>query len=632
MKNLRKCAASAVIATTAVLGGLSSNAVEAATLTTSSSFSGINSHKEGPLAKVGLDLSALWAESNGSNALSTPFQWNKALMQMYGDQVVIDAVAASSTEALLSDLQSLGLQNSSTYESFVSGLLPIGAIDKMATLDSLKFSRPAYKPATNVGLVTSQGDVSMKADVARTRFGVDGSGVTVGVLSDSFDALGGAASDVASGDLPTRVNVLKDYSQPGAADEGRAMLQLVHDVAPGSNLAFHTAFLGQADFANGIVRLANKAKSKVIVDDVLYYAEPMFQDGIIAKAVNSVAVKGVSYFSSAGNQGRKSYESAFRPSGMNLGFGELHNFNPGKKVDPFQSITVPVGADFIVSFQWNQPFFSVNPSSGGSSNDLDIYLLDSSLKTILAKSSEDNINGDPVEIFYFLNDGSFGSEKFNLLIANSRGSNPELMKYVAFGNLIIDEFDTASGTAFGHANADGAEAVGAAFYAETPAYGTAPALLEPFSSAGPVPILFDAEGNPLFNPEIRLKPEIVAPDGTNTTFFIPGLDVEGDDFPNFFGTSAAAPHAAAVAALMLDRAPDASSDTIYAALENTALDMDDPSTPGFDTGFDFASGNGLIQADLAVQAVPEPASVLATLALGVFGAGSLWQRRKKKTA
>ena len=68
----------------------------------------------------------------------------------YNGRVVVDAVAAGNTNALLADLNKLGLQHASTYGSFVSGLLPIEAIDEMTRLASLKFARPAYRPATNV--------------------------------------------------------------------------------------------------------------------------------------------------------------------------------------------------------------------------------------------------------------------------------------------------------------------------------------------------------------------------------------------------------------------------------------------------------------------------------------------------
>jgi len=627
MKFLAKIATSAAIATTAALGCLPKSA-EAITFTAGQNPVDVDSLKKGPMAKLMFDLAPMAAVS-GANLQPAEAS---AVLQVYEGKVVIDAVASTDVNVLLSDLQGLGLEKGSTFGSYVSGLVPISALSSIANLDSLKFARPAYA-LNNVGLTTSQADVAMRADVARSSFGVDGTGVTVGVLSDSFDYLGGAAADVASGDLPSGINVLKDLRRDGSAgdgiDEGRAMMQLIHDVAPGADLAFHTAFLGQADFANGIIALAN-AGADVIVDDIFYWEEPMFQDGIIAQAIDQVVADGVAFFSAAGNDGRQSYESAFNPSGLfePTAGGELHDFDPGASVDVFQSLTVPVNSGFTISFQWDSPFFSVS-GGDGSLNDLDIFLFDSSGTNVLASSVTSNIGGDALEIFDFFNDGSFGTDQFNLAISNFAGPNAGLMKYILFGNGTINEYDTASGTVFGHANAAGAEAVGAAFYQETPEFGQNPPLLEPFSSAGSTPILFDTAGNRLASPEIRLKPEIVAPHGTNTTFFFPGFDIEGDGFPNFFGTSAAAPHAAAVAALMLDAAPGTSPAEIYDILERTALDMGDP-------GFDFDSGFGLIQADRAVasvlepKSVPEPASMFGLLAFGAFGACSRWKRKQQR--
>jgi subtilisin family serine protease len=143
------------------------------------------------------------------------------------------------------------------------------------------------------------------------------------------------------------------------------------------------------------------------------------------------------------------------------------------------------------------------------------------------------------------------------------------MKYVWFdlgnGLLTLEEHDTQSGTLYGHANAAGAEAVGAAPWYNTVAFGPqnkpecAPACLELFSSAGGVPILFDRNGRRFPFPLVRIKPGLTGPDGGNTTFFIADLagpipgTTEPDGFPNFFGTSASAPHVAAIAALMLDQ-------------------------------------------------------------------------------
>jgi len=619
MKRLAKTVASVTLLTTATITYLP-NRAEAITFTNGENYTGTSALKQGSLSKLMFDLAPMAV--NGGNYSG---QNTSSLLQTYNNNIVIDAVAASDVNSLLSDLQRLGLQNASTFGSFVSGMLPIDALASVAQLESLKFAKPAYKPITNVGKTTSQANVALRADIAREQFGVDGTGVTIGVLSDSFNFSGTAAEDVASGDLPSGINVLKDLPNDGSLgdifgiDEGRAMMQLIHDVAPGADLAFHTAAFNETDFAQGILALAD-AGADIIVDDIFYPTEPMFQDGVIAQAIDTVVDQGVSYFSAAGNDARQSYESAFNGSNLfePLVGGEFHDFDSGAGVDVFQSLTIPDNSGFGISFQWDSPFFSVS-GGAGSLNDLDIFLFDQSGTNILASSVNSNVGNDAVEFFSFFNDGSLGTDTFNLAISKVEGLDPGLMKYILFGESTLNEYDTASGTVFGHPNARGAEAVGAAFYQDTPEFGVDPALLEPFSSAGPTPILFDTAGNRLANPEIRLKPEIIAADGTNTTFFPPPFldprDPEGDGFPNFFGTSAAAPHAAAVAALMLDAAPDMSPSEIYRILETTALDMESP-------GFDFDSGFGLIQADRAVAAtVPEPGSVLGLLVFSAVGIG-----------
>jgi subtilisin family serine protease len=490
---------------------------------------------------------------------------------------------------------------------------------------------------SNVGLTTSQGVAAMNADIARELYGVDGSGVLIGVISDSFNNLGGAESDVASGDLPSGIKVLQDFPG-GGIDEGRALMQLIHDVAPGANFAFHTPsvspILNPSEYANAILALAD-AGANIIVSDIGDAFSPWFQDGIVAQAVDSVVSRpgasAVSYFAAAGNSGRRSYESPFNPSGViePLKGGEFHDFDPRLGVDTFQSITIPSGAIARLFFQWDSSFASVN--GNGATNDLDIFLYDSTGTNVLASSTLSNIGNDPVEFLSFFN--TEPTSEFNLAFSKNTGSDPGLMKYVVGGggrNFRINEFDTASGSIYGIQNAEGAMAVGAASYLETPAFGTDPARLRFFSSAGGTPILFDTAGNRLATPEIRRKPGIVAPDGGNTTFFGVDIPQDPDDYPNFPGTSASVAHAAGVAALMLQANPSLSPAEIYKIMEDTAFDMDDPSTPEFDVGFDFATGYGLIQADRAlsrVKSVPEPSSALGLLALGALGAVSLHKRK-----
>jgi hypothetical protein len=558
--------------------------------------------KDGPLHKIGMDLIVVFQEDRdfqakgGSKALGRPFKPGNPLIRTAGESVVIDAVADGDAGTLKQQLVDLGLEQPSVYGHVVSGYLPIRSLGDAAALGTLRQARPAYA-MTHAGTVTSQGDVSLHSNPARAFYGVDGSGVMVGTLSDSYDCTGnggGAASDVASGDLPAGVLVLQELTGCSqATDEGRAMMQIVHDVAPGSPLAFHSAFNGVADFANGIIKLAN-AGAKVINDDVIYYAEPMFQDGPIAQAVDTVKATGVAYFSSAGNDARHSYEAPFRSSAVS-GYrsGSIrHDFDPGGATDTLQQITIGANTTAIFVFQWQDRYASASGAPGAAS-DLDIILYSDQTKPrAVAGSIENNTGGDPIELFGYTNNGP--AKTFQLGLERVSGPSPGRIKYVYFGDVTINQFATDSGTLYGHANAAGARGVGAAYYQQTPAFGVSPPLLESYSSAGGTPILFDTAGNPVS--QTRQKPEIVAPDGGDTTFFWPGYDPDGTGFPNFFGTSAAAPHAAGVAALLLDFDATLTPDGVYGALQGSALDMNA-------AGFDDDSGYGLIQADAALASL-----------------------------
>jgi hypothetical protein len=549
--------------------------------------------KDGPLHKLSTDLIGLLFEfedfqsATGTQHGPPAFQARNPLLRAHGDTVVIDAIANGDPQALRQQLAGAGLQQAAVFGPVVSGRLPIAALRGIARLGALNQVRPAYA-ATVTGSVTSQGDSALYATSARATFGVTGSGVLIGTLSDSYNCLGGAAADVASNDLPAGITVLQEETGCGSgSDEGRAMMQIVHDIAPGSSQAFHSAFNGTADFANGIIELAN-AGADIINDDVIYYAEPMFQDGVIAQAVDTVKAAGVAYFSSAGNSARQSYQAPFLNSGVAGHFvgSTRHDFNTSGATDTLQQITVAANGSAIIVLQWQDRYASASGAPGAAS-DIDLILYRSN-GNFLSGSYSDNLGGDPVEIIS-INNTNKPQTTFQIGIEHYAGPIPALVKYVYFGNVVVNEFATASSTTYGHPNAAGGRAVGAARYSHTPAYGVSPPLLEYFSSAGGTPIYFDTAGNPVY--VVRQKPEIVAPDGGDTTFF--GADYEGNGFPNFFGTSAAAPHAAGVAALLREQDPALTPDEMYTALQDTAIDMGA-------AGVDFDSGHGLIRADVAL--------------------------------
>ena len=567
-------------------------------------------------AKISPDLYRVMQNNGPVPIVSTDGGTVETNQVFVGDKIAIEAVANSEDgEGLLNQLKALGLTDGVAYKRKVFGYLPIDKIGELKNVSSLSFAYSYYKPVTNTGSVTSQGDAALKANIARTTYGVTGAGVKVGILSDSYNRLpNGQANGIATNDLPAAgVQVLEEYTGTGATDEGRAMAEIIYDVAPGAAMAFNTAFSGEAGFAQGIINLATTAGCQIIVDDVGYLNAPMFQDGLVAQAVNQVVNNnGVTYFSAAANQARSSYQAPFKNGGTytNLSFYgtstayPTHNF-AASGIDNLQQITIPTGGRIRLAFQWDNPYPSI--SGGTVATDLDILILNSTTGAILAFGANDQTSSgvDPWEITGTYTNTTGAPVNVNVIIVKYAGPDPGLIKWVNYGSrTIVPEYDTKSSTSFGHANAAGAIGVGASAYFDTPVFNGQPtATIEGFSSAGGTPILFNTDGSRINGivGTVRQKPEITSVDGGDNTFF--GGDYEPNGKPNFFGTSAAAPHAAAVAALMKEKVPAITRNTILSVMESTALDMDDPSTAGFDTGFDFGTGYGFIQADRAIQAI-----------------------------
>lgn len=524
--------------------------------------------------------------------------------------VLIDAVAADGADKLVAMLESLGAKNISSYGRMVSASVPAAKLTDMALSETMAFARPVTM-ATNAGVVTQQGTRAIGADINNTVLGLDGSGFTVGVLSDSFDCDPGTLAgdryatpeeDVANGDIPATYENLEPIADPtGCTDEGRAMAQLIVDNVPGVNILFHSAFNGQASFAEGIVELA-RAGADVIVDDVIYFAEPMFQDGIIAQAADEVSRLGIPYYSSNSNYGRDSFESNYRAVEATIDSveGIWHDFDEGEGVDLLKTITLNGANQTSLSFQWDSPNFSAG--GAGATNDVDVIMFDENgvrVPNCLEFQAENNgefpplcqfllddgggfvdggNGGDAIEVVSLVD--SVGGSTVQLGFLTETGEAPGFVKYVIYeGGVSDSEYPINASTAYGHNNAAGSEGVGAsAFFFNEAFIGDAntesaraeageeecvPACLNSFSSAGGTPILFDLEGNRLPAPEVRLKPGVTASDGGNTSFFFFDTFFDDDDsdgvfatneeeeFPNFFGTSAAAPNAASVALQMI---------------------------------------------------------------------------------
>jgi hypothetical protein len=572
-------------------------------------------------SKIGAELTSLYETYSFDPAGFTGVSDN--IYQLDGSKVLIEVVAEDGQYSeMISALNALGFVLVTDEPSLnrATGWLEIGDLLLLNEMFPLNYARPVYPGIGNfevppTGLVNSQGDRAMRSDFVRLGYDISGAGVKIGVLSNSYNTLGKALEDVGNGDLPgatnpngylSEVDVLLDVTPSFGtlSDEGRAMLQIVHDIAPGAELAFRTGYLGEQDMAVGIQELAN-AGCDVIVDDLTYITEPFFRDGVISQAIDQVVSEGVVFFSSAGNFGSASYTADFvsAPAPGTIP-GEVHDFGGG---DVFQAVELQEGTYTLV-LQWDD---NSQADMATTTVDLDLYLSNDAGTALLGFNRE-NIGGFPIEVIPFSVEGD--TVLTNIVISKAAGPDvPVSFKYIMFrGGSQFNMLEHVQGTStiVGHPNAAGAIAVGAVRYDKNPIY-------SPLDFTEPVIMSFSSTGGTPVNGIVRDKPDITAPNGVNTTVDLGNGDwdnpVDPDTtYPNFFGTSAASPHAAAVAALIIEArtkfTPSSPLDPagIRALMRSTAMDMDAP-------GVDFVSGSGFLRADEAILTFANPSPFVENL-------------------
>ncbi len=530
-------------------------------------------------------------------------------------------IRADVTQALLDQLTNLNAHMYAVVPQFksVTAGVPITAIDLLSQMDEVRFigpreefdtnrsevgstifpgistSRPIANPAVSatratrtenvrnilagavanrtasslspfIGAVVSEGDITHRANVARAAFSTTGAGVKIGVLSDGVNTL---ATRQMNGELPA-VTVLA--GQAGSGDEGTAMLEIVSDVAPGAQLYFATANPSSAQFAANIIAL-RAAGCDIIIDDISYFAETPFQDGqsgasagspnnmgVVVQAVNQVTTAGALYFSSAGNSGNVTdntsgaWEGNFSDSGANLGGGDVHDFGGGNQF----TLVTRGSSNRPLFLKWSDPLAL-------SGNDYDLYLYTTGGSLVASSAGVQNGNDDPIEAVTV----PAGSGNYRAYIVRYSGSTRFLHLNANRNRLSIN----TPGVVYGH-NA-GRNTISCA---ATPASGpfpnpfTSANVSETFTSDGPRRIFYTANGTAITpgnvlatGGELLMKPDITAADGVTTT--TPG-------FIPFFGTSASAPHAGALIALLKQASPASTNAQLYNAMTSSAIDIE----------------------------------------------------------
>jgi hypothetical protein len=448
----------------------------------------------------------------------------------------------------------------------VQGRIPLDSLEQVARLPFVKFIRlPDYGYSNQQGSVGTQGDAVIRADLARQALGVTGAGIRVGVISNGISGL---SQSIASGDLPPGGSTSQSFRADGninADAEGTAILEIVYDIAPGAQLFFANFDTGLA-FIQAVNWLADAAGGPnprrgtpggvdIIVEDIVFFnAGPYDGSSSVSQALSEAVSRGVVVFTAVGNQAHSHYQGLFTDTDgdilheFDVSLGQPRVDNAGETLN----VTLQPGETLVLFLQWNDPW-------GASSSDYDLCVYDPpDLPTspILCSTTRQNGQNNPAEFLAVRRTASTPGT-LGVGIMNVQGQAPPRLLDLFIVGGVQNEFVVPDHSVPNGGDAVGVPSVGAVHW-------QTPTVLESFSSRGPT-----NDG--------RVKPEVVAPDGVSVT--------GAGGFPTtFFGTSAAVPHAGAVAALMLEANPGLTPTRIQDILEQTAAPLGSP-IPNSDAGF-----------------------------------------------
>lgn len=504
----------------------------------------------------------------------------KSRVQLEPDGRVVVEMAATSSPALsraIADAGGAVLYVSEERDS-VRASVPAVALANLAARPDVK--RIAIGGNRISHVVINQSDAAHKADKARIQYAVNGKGVRVGVISDSAKY---SQDSIDSGELPASFTVLPGRFGNGSG-EGTAMSEIIHDMAPGAEIYFAEAGPGRSGFADSINLLRN-AGCKIIVDDISYSNEWQFQDDVVGRAVNNVVAKGAVYLSAAGNEGSLKQRNSTTWEGNFVSGGASGSLFPTGRIHSFGAANYNylTNSSSDAVLQWSDEYHT-------SGNDYDLYILNST-GTKIVDSSTDYQTGNDVPMEYV----GYVARNERIVIWKDGAAAPRYLRLSCTSSPL--KFAT-QGQVTGHAatgNCIGVAASDASLVAPGPF--TTSSFLEDFSSDGPHKMFYRPDGS-AFTPGNFLAsggltirtPSVTAGDGGRTS--VPG-------FKPFYGTSAAAPAAAAIAALVWSKNPSLTNVQVRKILESSCLDIEGP-------GYEINSGYGILMADLALQKALNP--------------------------
>jgi len=516
----------------------------------------LNSSKVSPLVRALKEnmedrgITAKSARAFGVSALSNP------LVKVDEDGNVhtyIRVLTFGSAERAQLEAYDANIEIVNEEHGIIQAWIPFDMVDEVSQLPFVKLITPPGYRVTRIGSVTTEGDVVLNADQVRA-LGFDGTGVRVGVISDGVDSLAAAQG---TGDLPGTVTI---QTYPGSGDEGTAMLEIVHDLAPGAELGFCGPSTS-LEMVTCVNDLANVFAADIIVDDLGFFDQAFFEDDFVAQAVANVVSSGVFYTSSAGNSAITHYQGDYVDSGQDF---RSHLISGGNYV--FNVISL---GNVRIFLQWSNRF------DGTATDDYDLCLqAEDDVTCKVSNFTQDGVGGNDFPWEWRFEDCTGGCN-FQVRLVNG---TPQTVELYVLDIAALDAADqVAADSIFGHPAVPGAIAAAAVDQAS-------PNTIEPFSSRGPVTIIFPAT-------EIRQKPDLTATDGVAVT--------GAGGFPSpFYGTSASSPHIAGVAALLMSGGRTAAA--VTTALRQTAVGLGAATTYGAGR-IDALAAHGFLQGTLQFE-------------------------------